>query len=77
MDLPVMSEVQFDVTHEDPDGYAAECASENMSVMAENWQALRDSVKEAVQRHFQDGPKPSAIRLHLVRDELISLDQAI
>jgi len=32
-----MSEVQFDVTHEEPAGYAAECDSENMSVMADTW----------------------------------------
>src|SRR5947209_8522109 len=32
MDLPVMSEVQFDVTYEESGGYAAECLDENMSV---------------------------------------------
>jgi hypothetical protein len=74
MDLPVMSEVQFDVTHEEPGGYAAECASENMSVMAENWEELRCSVKTAVEKHFHNGPKPASIRLHLVRDEVISLE---
>jgi hypothetical protein len=74
MDFPVMSEVQFDVTHEEPGGYAAECANENMSVMADNWEELRCSVKTAVEKHFQDGPKPASIRLHLVRDEVISLD---
>jgi hypothetical protein len=74
MDLPVMSEVQFDVTYEESGGYAAECLDENMSVMAENWEALRDNVKEAVERRFQDGPKPSGIRLHLVRDEVIALE---
>jgi len=73
MDLPVMSEVQFDVTHEDLGGYAADCASENMSVMAGNWEELRCNVKAAVGKHFHDGPKPASIRLHLVRDEVISL----
>jgi hypothetical protein len=73
MDLPVMSEVQFDVTHEEPTGYAAECDSENMSVMADTWEELRCNVKAAVEKHFHDGPKPSSIRLHLVRDEVISL----
>lgn len=65
MDLPVMSEVRFDVTHEDPGGYAAECVSENMSVMACNWEELRRNVRAAVEKHFQDGPKPASIRLHL------------
>jgi hypothetical protein len=41
--------------------------------MADNWEELRCKVKAAVEKHFQDGPKPASIRLHLVRDEVISL----
>lgn len=77
MDLPVMSEVVFDVTREDLGGYAAECPSENLSVMGQSWEELRGNVKSAVEKHFQDGGvKPTAIRLHLVRDEVISLNEA-
>jgi hypothetical protein len=74
MDLPVMSEIVFDVTREDLGGYAADCATEDMSVMADSWNELRESVKAAVQRHFQDGPKPVSVRLHLVRDDIISME---
>ena len=74
MDLPVMSEVVFDVTREDIGGYAAECESENLSVMADTWEDLRDNVKAAVEKHFQNGPKPTSLRLHLVRDEVLPLD---
>ena len=77
MDLPVMSEVVFDVRREDLGGYAAECESENISAMGQNWEELRSNVKSAVEKHFQDGgAKPTSIRLHLVRDEVISLDEA-
>jgi hypothetical protein len=41
--------------------------------MADSWKELRESVKAAVERHFQNGPKPVSIRLHLVRDDIISL----
>ena len=76
MDLPVTSEVVFDVTRENLGGYAAECESENISVMGQTWEELRDNVKSAVAKHFQDGgAKPTSIRLHLVRDEVISLDE--
>jgi hypothetical protein len=34
---------------------------------------MRANVEDAVLKHFQDGPKPISIRLHLVRDEVISL----
>jgi hypothetical protein len=61
---------------EDSGGYAADCATENMSVMADTWEELRCSVKAAVERHFHDGPKPISIRLHLVRDDIISLEWA-
>lgn len=76
MDLPVMSELVFDVMCEDLGGYAADCSSEDISVMADTWDELRCNVKAAVERHFQDGPKPVSIRLHLVRDDVISLEQA-
>jgi hypothetical protein len=74
MDLPVMSELVFDVIREETGGYSADCDSENMSIMADSWEDLRSNVKAAVERHFQDGPKPASIRLHLVRDEVISLE---
>ena len=73
MDLPVMSEVVFDVVREDIGGYSADCSSEDISVMADNWEDLRSKAK-AAERHFQEGPKPVSIRLHLVRDEIISLE---
>jgi hypothetical protein len=69
-----MSEVVFDVTREDLVGYAAECPTENLSVTGCSWEEMRANVKDAVLKHFQDGPKPIAIRLHLVRDEVISLE---
>ena len=76
MDLPVLSEIVFDVTHEDIGGYAAECESENLSVMADTWEDLRNSIKAAVEKHFENGPKPTSIRLHMVRDEVLPLDVA-
>lgn len=74
MDLSVMSELVFDVMREETGGYAADCDSENMSIMADTWEELRDNVIAAVERHFQHGPKPASIRLHLVRDEVIPLE---
>ena len=74
MDLQVMSEIVFDVIRVDLGGYAADCATEDLSVMADSWKELRESVKAAVERHFQNGPKPVSVRLHLVRDDIISLE---
>jgi hypothetical protein len=40
---------------------------------ADTWEGLRANVKDAVAGYFFDGPKPRSIRLHLVRDEVLSI----
>jgi predicted RNase H-like HicB family nuclease len=72
-ELPVMSEVVFDVTKEASGGYDAESTTENLSAQGETWEDLCVNVKRVVERYFQDGPKPQAIRLHHVREEVLSL----
>ena len=71
MTKPHDSELVFDVTEEAKGGYVAECLSENIVTQGETWNALRSNVKDAVAAYFFDGPKPQAIRLHLVRDEVL------
>jgi hypothetical protein len=39
----------------------------------DSWEGLRSNVKEAVEAFYFDSPTPRAIRLHLVRDELLTL----
>jgi predicted RNase H-like HicB family nuclease len=68
-----ISELVFEVTEEAEGGYSAECLTENIFTQGDTWEQLRANVKEAVQAYFFDGPKPQYIRLHLVRDEVLSL----
>jgi len=68
-----ISEVVFEVAEEAAGGYSAECLTENIFTQGDTWEQLRANVKEAVQAYFFDGPKPQYIRLHLVRDEVLSL----
>ena len=70
MAKPHYSELVFDVTEEADGGYVAECLSENIVTQGDTWGELRANVKEAVEAFFFDAPKPQAIRLHLVRNEL-------
>jgi predicted RNase H-like HicB family nuclease len=67
------SELVFDVTEEADGGYVAECLSENIVAQDDTWSELRTNVKEAVEAFFLEGPKPQAIRLHLVRDEVFQM----
>ncbi len=62
----------FEVTEEAEDGYSAECLTENIVTQGETWEKLRANVKEATKAYFYDGPKPKAIRMHLVRKELLT-----
>jgi len=68
-----ISELVFDVTEEADGGYCAECLTENIFTQGDTWEELRANVKEATEAYFYDGPKPKYIRLHLVRNEVMSM----
>lgn len=68
-----MDEIVFEVTQEGDGGYVAECLTEPIFTQADEWDALRCNVKEAVAAYYFDRPKkPARIRLHLVRDEVLA-----
>jgi predicted RNase H-like HicB family nuclease len=68
-----MSEIVFEVTQEADGGFVAECLTEGIFTQADGWDELRENVKEAVAAFYFDRPeKPLAIRLHLVRDEVLA-----
>jgi hypothetical protein len=54
-------------------GLVAECLTEGIFTEAGNWDELRRNVKEAVAAYYFDrAERPSVIRLHLVRDEVLA-----
>jgi len=65
-------ELVFSVTQEGDGGYVAECLSHDIFTQGNSWDELRANVREAVSAYFFDQPKPGAVRLHLVRDELLA-----
>ncbi len=68
-----MSELVFEVTQEADGGFVAECLTESIFTQADDWEELRRNVKEAVAAYFFDRKeRPSAIRLHLVRNEVLA-----
>ena len=68
-----MSELVFEVTQETDGGYSAECLTENIFTEGDSWNELRKNVREAVSAFFFDRPVPASVRLHLVRDEVLSV----
>jgi len=67
-----MDELVFDVVQEADGGYVAECLGEDIFTQADTWEDLRANVLEAVRAFYFDSSPPRRIRLHLVRDEVLS-----
>lgn len=65
-------ELVFSVTQEGDGGYVADCLFHDIFTQGDTWADLRANVAEAVSAYFFDQPKPAAIRLHLVRDEVMT-----
>jgi hypothetical protein len=68
-----MPELVFEVVQEADGGYCAECLTENIFTQGNTWDELRKNVVEATSAFFFDRPRPERIRLHLVRDEVLSV----
>lgn len=66
-------ELTFEITQEADGGFCAECLTHDIFTQAESWEELRDNVREAVAAYFFDQAAPHTIRLHLVRDEVLSV----
>jgi predicted RNase H-like HicB family nuclease len=67
-----VSEIIFEVTQEADGGYCAECLTESIFTQGDTWEELRANVKEAVEAYYFDRAMPDNIRLHLVRDEVLT-----
>lgn len=67
-----MEELLFEVTQEADGGYCAECLTESIFTEGDTWEQLRENVREAVEAFYFDRPEPRHIRLHLVRDEMLT-----
>jgi hypothetical protein len=63
-----MSEVIF-IVEEAPEGGFTDAS---IFTEADTLPALHERVRDAVRCHFDEGQAPKVIRLHFVRDELIS-----
>ena len=68
----IQEQIIFEVTQETDGGYTAECLTESIFTEADTWENLRKNVWDAVQAYFFDqSEKPSSLRLHLVKDEIL------
>ena len=65
-------EIIFSVEESPEGGYEARALVYSIYTQADGLEELRKMVRDAVNCHFDEDQKPSVIRLHWVRDEVIS-----
>lgn len=71
----VMREIFFEVREDEVDGGYAACAlGYGIHTQGETVEELRTMIKDAVDCYFdEDAKRPHLIRLHFVRDEVLSM----
>jgi len=68
-----MLEIVFLVEHDVEGGFTARALSHSIFTDADTFEALKESVRDAVRCHFDDiTTRPKVIRLHWIREEVIA-----
>ena len=66
------NEIIFLVEEAPEGGYTARALGESIFTEADTWDELKLAIQDAVNVHFEESDKPSIIRLHLVREEVMA-----
>jgi hypothetical protein len=68
-----VTEIIFLVDEAGEGGYTARAVNHSIFTEADTLDELRRNIREAVECHFDDGQAPKLIRLHIVREEILSV----
>jgi hypothetical protein len=68
----MQTEILFNVEDAIEGGYVAQALGHAIFVQADSIAELHREVRDAVSCHFEPENKPSLIRLHFVRDEVLA-----
>ena len=68
-----MKEVIFMVEEAPDGGYIARALGYSIFTEAESLGELREEVVDAVRCHFDEADRPRVVRLHFVKDEVLSV----
>ena len=69
---PMHSEIIFVVSDSPEGGFEARALGHSIYTEADTADELREMVRDAVACHFDGAERPSVIRLHLVREEVLA-----
>ncbi len=70
--MNTMNEILFLVEEAPEGGYTARALGESIFTEADDLNDLHQQVRDAVHCHFDEGKAPKIIRLHFVREEVIT-----
>jgi hypothetical protein len=68
-----MKELIFMVEESSEGGYTARALGESIFTEGDTLDMLQAKVREAVQCHFDEAYRPKVVRLHYVREEVITI----
>ena len=68
-----MSELIFLVEEAPEGGFIARALGESIFTEADSAEDIAEQVRDAVRCHFDEGELPKLIRLHFVREEVLSV----
>jgi hypothetical protein len=66
------TEIIFTVEESPEGGYEAQALGHAIFTQADSLEQLKAEVQDAVRCHFDENVRPKLIRLHFVKDEVIS-----
>ena len=67
------TEIIFEVTESDEGGFEARALGHSIFTQGEDWNDLKEMARDAVLCHFDEAKAPTAIKLHLIREEAIAV----
>ena len=67
------TEIIFEVTEACEGGYDARALGYSIFTQGEDWNDLKEMVRDAVLCYFDEDDMPRVIRLHLIREEAIAV----
>ena len=68
-----MSELIFLVEEAPEGGYTARALGVSIFTEADTLDELQEQVRDAVRCHFDEGQRPSVLRLHVVQERVIAV----
>jgi hypothetical protein len=68
-----MSTIHFVVDEVPEGGFTARAVGDGLFTEADYLAALHEQVRDAVRCHFDEGKRPSLIRLHITRTEVLAV----